>query len=64
MKLPPRGKEIIECKNIDLVPKDIMVLENWADFIHLSGTNNIIFKLKKTYYCIFDTVVYIYTETD
>lgn len=56
----PRGLQIIKCKSISLVEKDIVVIEDWKDFLWLLGGGSTVFKLKKSLYSINGEVAFIF----
>lgn len=56
----PRGVQIIKCKSIEFEGKDIIVLEDWKDFLWLLGNCVSIYKLKKTLYNLGGDVAYVF----
>ncbi len=56
----PRGSQIINCKSIEFVNKDMIVLDKWEDFLWLLGNCMSIYKLKNSLYHIGPEVCYIY----
>ncbi len=56
----PRGTQIINCKTIEFASKDMIMLNEWEDFLWLLGNCMSIYKLEKSLYNISAEVVYIY----
>ncbi len=56
----PRGSQIINCESIEFSDKDMIVLDEWKDFLWLLGNCMSIYKLEKSLYHISAEVVYIY----
>ena len=56
----PRGVQIIKCKSIEFEGKDIIVLEDWKDFLWLLGNCMTIYKLEDSLYYIEGPVAYIF----
>lgn len=56
----PRGVQILKCKSIEFEGKDIIVLEDWKDFLWLLGNCMTIYKLKNSLYYIEGPVAYIF----
>ena len=56
----PRGVQIIKCNSIEFEGKDIIVLEDWKDFLWLLGNGITVYRLKQTIYNITGEVVYIF----
>lgn len=57
-----RGVQVVECDNIELTNKDIIVLKEWKDFTYIAGTYSPIYKLKNTYYFLSPDVAFIYRD--
>ena len=56
----PRGVQIIKCKSIEFEGKDIIVLEDWKDFLWLVGNCSTLYRLKETVYHIAGEVAYVF----
>jgi len=56
----PRGVQIIKCKSIEFEGKDIIVLEDWKDFLWLLGNCMTIYRLGNSLYYIEGSVAHIF----
>ena len=56
----PRATQIINCKSIEFADKDMIVINDWEDFLFLLGNCITLYKLKESIYYITGEVVYIY----
>ena len=56
----PRATQIINCKDIKFVDKDMIVINDWKDFLFLLGNCITVYQLEKSLYYITGEVVYIY----
>lgn len=63
MKIP-NGTRTIECKEINLTDKDIILVKEEEDFIWAASSEQTIFKLTDTYYIISPAVALIYKDEE
>ena len=59
-KYIPPGARVVECAQIDLVGKDVLVLKNWHDFLWILGGNLTIYKSQDCYYILSSDVIHVY----